>query len=73
MCVIKMDTDTKQTNGKRRLFCTLGVMKRRENIKVAIRPMLASYHLHDIPNLHIKFDNNQFGSFGVYLSNKSHR
>ena len=27
------------------------------------------YHLHHIPKIHVKFDNNQFGSFGDYLSN----
>ena len=38
--LIKMDTNTRQThrNG-RQLFRPVGVMKRRENIKLAIRPM----------------------------------
>ena len=43
MCLIKMDTDQqrdRQTDGNgRQLFRTVGVMKCRENIKVAIRPM----------------------------------
>ena len=29
---------------------------------------LAFYHPHDIPNIHIKFDNNRSGNFGDYLS-----
>ena len=34
---------------------------------------LSFYHLHDIPNAHIKFDNNQLSSFGAYLLNKNRR
>ena len=30
-----------------------------------------SNHLHDIPNMHTKFDNNRFGRFGDYVSNKN--
>ena len=41
--LIKMDTDTRQTDRQMEtgdcFFRTVGVMKRRENIKVAIRPM----------------------------------
>ena len=32
---------------------------------------LAFYYLHDIPDLQIKFDNNQSGSFGESLYNKN--
>ena len=43
-CPIKMGTDAKQTDRQTEtrdyFFRTLGVMKLRENIKMAIRPML---------------------------------
>ena len=29
------------------------------------------YHLHDIPNVHTKFDNKRSSSFGDYLPNKN--
>ena len=32
---------------------------------------LALFHLHDIPNIHTKFDNNPSSSFRDYLSNKN--
>ena len=38
-CLIKMDTDTRQTETEDYFFRTVGVMKRRENIEAAIRPM----------------------------------
>ena len=46
-CLIKMDTNTKQTERQTEtgdyFFRSLGVMKLRENITVAIRPMDLAY------------------------------
>ncbi|KAJ3646331.1 hypothetical protein Zmor_023923 [Zophobas morio] len=33
--------------------------------------LLSFYHLHDIPNVRIKFDNNWSSNFGNYLTNKN--
>ena len=37
-----------------------------------IRKILVSvYHLHDVPKIHLKCDNDRSGSFGDYSSNKN--
>ena len=37
-----------------------------------IRQILVGfYRLHDIPNIHVKFDNNRVGSFGDYPSTQT--
>ena len=38
-CLVKMDLDTRQTETRDYFFRTLGVTKRRVNVKVAIRQM----------------------------------
>ena len=42
-----------------------------KNFEAMLSVLSHCWHLHDIPNNCIKFDNNRADSFGEHLSNKS--